>query len=237
MGGINHQPCSEYDPQAILLSNTLSRAYSKFWSGNGEIENALSLEIGGMLDQAEFALTQAQSDIGESLRLIKITDENMSNLLRAMEEKHFQDLSSLNKMDFTDFEQNLRKIGLLPKDVSSWRFSVENISKGGYRKIFMTLRTYFGSLSEKTQHFLNVLRQAQSLIEEGDLQKSFNEKRFNKFKHAFGSLFCTWSETLYIYKYKYIDTQRRQAKNNLMFNSFSGFNFFKIVFYFFHFCD
>jgi len=70
MGGINHQPCSEYDPQAILLSNLFSQAYARFWSGNGKIEDALLFEMGGMLNQAKFSLTQARSEIKESLRLI-----------------------------------------------------------------------------------------------------------------------------------------------------------------------
>jgi hypothetical protein len=122
MGGINHQPCSEYDPQAILLSNGLSQACAKFWSGNGKIEDALAFEIGGMLDQAKFSLIQAQSEIKESLRLIEATDANMEKLLRLMEKRSFQDLFSLDKMDFAGFKEGLKKIGLMPEDELLWQF-------------------------------------------------------------------------------------------------------------------
>ena len=170
MGGINHQPCSEYDPQAILLSNLFSQAYARFWSGNGKIEDALLFEMGGMLNQAKFSLTQARSEIKESLRLIEATDENMENLLQLMEEKSFQDLSSLNKMDFASFKERLEKIGLISGNGSLWQSSVNDISEGGYRKMFGTLRVRFGSLSEKTRRFLEILEQAQELIVKGDLQ-------------------------------------------------------------------
>lgn len=199
MGGINHQPCSDYDPQAILLSNTLSRAYSKFWSGNGEIEEALSFEIGGMLDQANFALNRAQSDIKESLWLIEATGENLNKLLQLMEEKSFQDFSVLDKMNFSDFRKGLEKAGLFPGYTSSWQLSINNINEGGYRKIFATLEARFDLLLEKTRRFINVLECAQELIAEGKLQKSFNENKFSVFKQAFGSLFCTWNETLCIF--------------------------------------
>lgn len=199
MGGINHQPCSDYDPQAILLSNTLSRAYSKFWSGNGEIEEALSFEIGDILDQAEFALARAQSEIKESFWLIETTSKNLDKLLQLMEEKSFQDLSSLNKMNFSDFRNGLEEAGLFPGHISLWQLSVDNINKGGYRKMFAILKARFDLLLEKTQKFIDVLEQAQELIIKGKLQESFNENKFSDFKKAFGSLFCTWNETLCIF--------------------------------------
>jgi len=200
MGGINHQPCSEYDPQAILLSNTLSQAYSKFWSGNGKIEDALSFEIGKMLDQAEFAFLRARADIKESFRLIEVTRINMDRLLRLMEKKSFQDLPSLSDMDFTNFKEKLEIGGLFPKNASLlWQLAVNSIKEGGYRKMFVVLKGYFTLLLEKTQQFLDILEQAEKLIKKGEFQESFNKNKFSEFKRTFGSLFCTWNEVLCVF--------------------------------------
>jgi len=204
MGGINHQPCSEYDPQAILLSNSLSQACAKFWSGNGKIEDALVFEIGDMLDQAKFSLTQAEFEIKESLRLIETTDANMVKLLQLMEKRSFQDFSSLSKINFEVFKEGLKNIGLMSTDELLWQSSVVDISKGGYQRMFKSLRARFHALSEKTQQFLNVFKQAQELMTKGDLQNSFNENRFGEFKRTFGNLFFAWNETMQVFYYSSI---------------------------------
>lgn len=199
MGGINHQPCSDYDPEAILLSNIFSRAYSKFWSGNSEVEEALSFEISGMIDQAELAITRAQFEIRGSLQLIELTDLSLDKLLRSMEKKSFQDLSSLKEIDFAVFRKNLDEISLLPDASKLWQFSVDNIKDGGYRQMFAVLKANFKLLEERTQRFLDVLRKSHELITKGNLQKSLNENKFGNLKQTFGSLFCAWSNASHLF--------------------------------------
>ncbi len=186
MGGQNHQPCNSYLDLSTKISRTLSQARSNLEYANIAFEDVILAELCG----GEKSVAQVIEELGKSGGKISETKTLITALRKQMDEKGFQDLPPLKKLDLVSIGQAMAGVGMINE--KAWEIILEIEKKSGFYGVLDFFNKDLDLLLQRTNglklRFI-MLNQPES---EGRIAEIMEKNLPGNVKIEFAQLYTAW---------------------------------------------
>jgi len=192
MGGINHQPCKKYLVESTRLSRSISRARAHFELANVAFENALLSEMDDKVEVVS-ALNRCISLLNICVVDLEEAGSNLAKLLKKMDERDFQDLSSLQETDIESLGQTLFK-GERLATLTTWRRASSIIRKGGYRAMMKVIDGEINALLSEIKNLSDAFGELRTKFPSIGIGTVLEQNLPGNIRLQFAAVYSHWTE-------------------------------------------
>lgn len=183
MGGINHQPCSQYLRWSAKLSRAISLARAELDLANVVLEDVIVAELESRRESRD----NLRSHLKNSLTSLRDASRMTSDLRHAMEENGYKDLPTLHTLDLGEIGEQLFQSGMVERQ--AWDEMTKSMRTGTF---FANLDLFIAGIDD-LHHKTLVLVVTFGRVQNRSLSEVAEENQSSNFKNAFARLYTSWS--------------------------------------------